>query len=117
MFRSNACSLNYVRPHLPQVGVYRATGKAGDVFLFDTNGTQRGNRSEGGRVRDVFLVEYSADRSYNFGGDVDPELLRSLSELGTNPFERLVAAPRKWALPRRRASSWAESLLRVENWL
>jgi hypothetical protein len=117
MFRSNACSLDYVRRHLPRIEVYRATGKAGDVFLFDTNGAHRGNRSEGGRVRDVFLVEYSADRSYNFGGDVDPELARARSEPDANPFQRLVAAPKKWEVPRRRASSWVESLLRVESWL
>ena len=93
------------------------SGVREDALCFDTNGAHRGNRSELSRVGDVFLVEYSADRSDNFGGDVDAELGRGMPERETNPFERLVAAEKKWAMPRRRVSSWAESLPRVDRWL
>jgi hypothetical protein len=90
MFFKNACDLSYCRRHLPNIEIYDATGKAGDIFLFDTNGAHRGVRRETGSVRDVYLVEYNASTSNVWGGDVAPNL--DDVPLGHNPFERMTAA-------------------------
>jgi hypothetical protein len=117
MFFDNVCSLEYCRRHLEKIEIYDAVGLAGDVFVFDSNGAHRGNRRPTARVRDVFLVEFTGDRSDVWGGDVDPRLLETI---GTedNPFERMVTAEKKWNRPTtRQAPTWVENLPHVERWV
>jgi hypothetical protein len=64
MFFSNTCSLEYCRDRMGDRPIVDAVGEAGDVFIFDSNGAHRGNRSEAADVRDVFMVEYTADCSH-----------------------------------------------------
>lgn len=118
MFFKNAYPLKRVRKLLPEIKIFDCTGKAGDMFLFDTNGSHRGRRRETGRVRDVFLVEYSADRTGTWGGDVDLSAFDGLALPGYNPFDRILAAQKKWDQPlTRQAPTWVESLPNVEAWL
>jgi hypothetical protein len=118
MFLRNPCSLEYCARHLSELTVYNAYGKAGDVFLFDTNGAHRGNRFESAATRDVFMVEYSADKSNVWGGDIDTSVLRNLPTSAVGPFERMLAAPKRWSLPlTRRAPNWVETLPHTETWL
>jgi hypothetical protein len=119
MFFRNECSLDYCRKHMGAIEIYDATGKAGDVFIFDSNGAHRGNRRESGNIRDVFLVEFTADKSEVWGADIDPTVLAELSFSGVNPFERLLAVEhKKWEAPSTRsAPAWVENLPHVERWL
>jgi hypothetical protein len=118
MFFKNACSLDYCRQHLPRIEIYRTLGAPGDVFFFDSNGAHRGNRRATARVRDVYFVEYSADRTNVWGADLD------LSVLGETPlgpdhaFRRLAGMEKKWTRPvTRQAPTWLENLPHVEQWL
>jgi len=117
MFFQNECSLDYCRAQLGKLEIYDAVGVAGDVFVFDSNGAHRGNRRQSAAVRDVLLLEYTADRSEIWGGDIDADLV---AELGgpPSPLERFVAAQKKWTLPFvRRFPAWVENLPHVDRWL
>jgi hypothetical protein len=76
----------------------KCTGPAGSVFLFDSNGLHRGNRSHGA-VRDSMIPCYNAGRSI-WPLTVTPEALSPLSPrqrafLQKNPRVRVkpAAAP------------------------
>ena len=117
MFFQNTCSLRYCRQHLPQIEIYKALGTAGDAFFFDSNGAHRGNRSETARVRDVFLIEYSADRTNLWGGDIDPDIFKDIPIIQGNPFRHMLAVEKKWMLPvTRRSPTWPESLPHIDQW-
>ena len=118
MFLRNPCSLDYVRERIPGIEFFNAVGRAGDVFLFDSNGAHRGNRSEDAGIRDVFIVEYSADPSEIWGADIDRSVFERIPLRGINPFERLLGAHKKWDQPYRRTGpSWVTNLPHVERWL
>lgn len=117
MFLDNRCSLDYVRERLGEFEVVESQGRAGDVFLFDSNGAHRGNRKPGGAVRDAFFVEYSGDRSDVWGGDLAPAALDELVLPAGDPFTAFRAAQPKWLRPMtRRAPSWAENLPDIGSW-
>jgi hypothetical protein len=50
-----------VRSLFPHAMERRCTGDAGTVFIFDSNGLHRGNRSTG-RHRDTLITNYNAGR-------------------------------------------------------
>jgi hypothetical protein len=117
MFRDNPCDLDYCRRHLGAIEIYDATGAAGDVFLFDTNGAHRAVRRETARVRDVYLVELNASTANVWGGDVDQNVLAEL-RLEHDPFARFIAAEKKWTVPTaQRVPSWVASLPHLQEWL
>ena len=118
MFRVNPCSLDYCHERLGELEIFRATGRAGDVILFDSNGAHRGNRSPTARGRDVFIVAYSADKTYTWGADIDSRVLEGMRWRDQNPLERVLLAPKVWDLPPgQRASTWLSSLTRLNDWL
>ncbi len=118
MFLKNKCSLEYCRKQLGQIEIDHTIGRAGDVFLFDSNGAHRGNRRPQANIRDAFFVEYTADKSDIWGGDVPRDVFDDLPLRGANPFERMMAVEKKWNLPvTRKAPTWIENLPRVEAWL
>jgi len=117
MFLENPCSLDYCRDRLGAIRIFDTIGRAGDVFLFDSNGAHRGNRRPQGAVRDACFVEYSGDRSDVWGGDLAPEVRDELAASGRHPFEAFLAARKKWerAADRRRPT-WVENLPDVGSW-
>jgi hypothetical protein len=118
MFFTNTCSLDYCRQHLPQVEIYKALGGPGDAFFFDSNGAHMGTRTETGRVRDVYFVEYSADRTNVWGADMDLSVLDETPIGPDHPFRRLAGMDKKWTRPvTRQAPTWLENLPHVEQWL
>lgn len=118
MFIKNKCSLAYCREHLGEVEIYDTIGQAGDVFLFDSNGAHRGNRRLDASVRDTFFVEYTADRSDIWGGDISQDVFDDIPLHTANPFEWMMAVEKKWNMPvTRKAPTWLENLSRVETWL
>jgi len=118
MFLDNRCSLDYCREKLDEIEVFDAVGRAGDVFLFDSNGAHRGNRRLGGAVRDAFFVEYSTDRSDIWGGDIPEGAVDNMNFPGVNPFHAFMAAEKKWDQPAtRQKPTWAENLPDVSSWV
>lgn len=118
MFLDNACPLSYCERHLERVEIFRTIGRAGDVFVFDSNGAHRGNRRPQGAVRDAWFVEYSTDLSDVWGTDLEEESLDGLDAMGRQAFEAILGAPKKWERNSRRASpTWAENLPDVARWV
>lgn len=117
MFYDNACPLEYCREKLGSVNLFDATGKAGDLFLFDSNGAHRGRRRPGGATRDAFFVEFSNDPSDLWGGDLPAHCLDDLGPAAQRLFARFLAAEKKWDRPMvRQAPAWIENLADVERW-
>ena len=93
-------------------------GKAGDVFMFDSSGTHSGNRSDG-KTRDIFLVMYTADKSYVWNVDLPDEVFRKNASGNLKPFARILqskaADPAKKLVPH--YCSWTSSLRHPEVWV
>jgi hypothetical protein len=118
MFYQNACSLEYCQARLPKIELAYAAGKAGDLFLFDSNGAHRGNRRENAAVRDVLLAEFTTERSDVWGGDLDPRTLEGQTFPHGNPFEWLQSAEKKWLRPTDRVlPNWITNLPYPERWV
>jgi hypothetical protein len=117
MFFRNSADLRYCKKALGSVEILQTTGRAGDVFFFDSNGVHRGNRRREARVRDTFFVEYGIDTSNLWGGDPDQSLVAELTGQDHNPFKELMAAPRKWEkVTQRRRPTWLENLYEIDAW-
>lgn len=118
MFFDNCCSPEYCRRHTGSAEVYHAAGKAGDIYLFDSNGAHRGNRQPDARTRDAFFVEYTADTSDLWGCGIPGDFFDKFPVAGHNPFTALMAAPLKWEQRfDREHPTWVENLPFVERWL
>ena len=118
MYFNNATTLGYCREHMGELKIFDAVGTAGDIFIFDSNGVHRGNRRESAGIRDVFMVEYTGDTSFIWGGDVNAAVVEEIRPAGPGPFELLLRAPKLWDQPRlRELPVWLENLPHVERWL
>ena len=119
MFLRNAISLDHCRKALKRPITFEDTvGKAGDVFLFDSNGAHRGNRRPHASIRDAIFVEYCTDTSDVWGADLNLHDSGS-DEIQANPQLALIAkAPKKWNLRvGRSAPTWVETLPHLAIWL
>ncbi len=119
-FLTNQLEFDYVRTYLPEIEIVKLTGRAGDAFLFDSNGMHRGNRSRG-RVRDAFFVEFTADRNMTnvWGSEVRRSRLEPALLHADHPLGPLLSVTPKWKRvepQQRRRPSWAESLEYPESW-
>lgn len=121
-FLRNDLDFDYCGGYLPRIDIVKATGRAGDVYLFDSNGMHRGNRSHTS-LRDALFLEFTADR--NAGNLWGTDLRRAsvpprVGEDGTlAPF---LAARPKWLRAKepggkRRGSTWSNSLTEPSSWL
>ncbi|NNL68249.1 MAG: hypothetical protein HKP30_18515, partial [Myxococcales bacterium] len=97
-------------------------GAAGDVFLFDSNGMHRGNRSRG-RARSALFVELTADANPGnvWGTRARDVPLDDVAPDGRHPLALFLAVTPKWELakerPKRKRPTWAESLETPAAWL
>ena len=119
-FLTNRLEFDYVRTYLPEIEIVKLTGRAGDVFLFDSNGMHRGNRSRG-RVRDAFFVEFTADRNMTnvWGSEIRRDRLEPAFFHADHPLGPLLSVTPKWKRiepHKRKRPSWAESLEHPESW-
>lgn len=118
MFYENSCSLEYCKQQLGDNTIIYATGQAGDVFLFDSNGSHRGNRRPRGAIRDTFFIEFTSDPSDIWGGDLPAGSGDEYPESVADPFAKFRTAARKWQQPvTRKAPAWVENLPDVPSWL
>jgi len=118
MFHENTCTLDYCREHLGDLEILKTIGKAGDVFLFDSNGAHRGNRTSQGAIRDAFFIEYTVDKAGTWGGDIDPTIFEEIELQGHNPFERMLGTEKRWAKPlTRKETDWVLTLTQPERWI
>lgn len=118
MFYSNAADLKYCRKHMGEVKVVSATGNAGDIFVFDSNGIHRGNRRANANIRDVYFVEYDPSNCNIWGGDIPEGLQGTDTFNGINGFEKMVAVKKRWEIPfNREYPTWIEDLAHIDRWL
>jgi hypothetical protein len=118
MFSSNTCTLDYCREHLGEIEILNTTGKAGDIFLFDSNGAHRGNRRLEAATRDAFFVEYTTNQADVWGGDIPPEAFADFPAGEFNPFDWMMTALKKWSVPKtRQAPAWVDTLPNVATWI
>ena len=117
MFFRNEVALADCERELGRIEIVETTGRAGDVFFFDSNGVHRGNRRPDAPVRDTYFVEYGIDTSNIWGGDPPRELVEGLATRDNAPFAELLAAGRKWERnQRRKHPTWVENLHAIDAW-
>ena len=117
MFFRNHVELSFCEKALGKLEIFETTGRAGDVFFFDSNGIHRGIRRPDAPVRDTFFVEYGIDTSNIWGGDPPRELVASLAVKDSAPFAELLRAGRKWDHPvTRKHPTWIENLYAIDAW-
>ena len=118
MYFANACPTSYCERRVGRLDVFTTTGRAGDVFLFDSNGAHCGNRSAGGRVRDAYFVEFIANGVPQIGGDIPPEVFDDEPLTETHPLYVMAHAPKRWELPITRGPKprWIMNLQQPEQW-
>lgn len=119
-FLQNALDFDYCSSYLDRLEVVKTIGKAGDVFLFDSNGMHKGNRSMG-RLRDALFVEYTADGNQNniWGTEVTHHELDALAD-DENSITQFMAIKPKWnrhAQKKRKLPTWADSLEEPSVWI
>ena len=98
--------------------VIRATGRAGDAFVFDANGAHRANRRSDGAVRDVFILEYACDESDIAGGYLPPAVRRRAWLDRSHPLSAIARVRPQWrTAPYRRHPTWIENLPFSGTWI
>jgi hypothetical protein len=118
MFFDNPCPLAYCREALGrELEIVQATGRAGDLILFDSNGAHRGHRRDDAPVRDAFFIEYTSDPSDLWGGDLPSEPLAA-DPATAALFAPWHGRPQAWERPyTRTVPTWVENLPHPERWL
>ena len=118
MFLKNPCSLEYCSNQLGEIEIFNTQGRAGDVFVFDSNGAHRGNRRPDAALRDACFVEFSGDRSDVWGGDLPEGALEGLEWPDHDPFEAFIETEKKWdKATARQMPTWVENLPHIDSWL
>ena len=106
-------SIDYVKKHLKREPVIvKAKGRAGDIFIFDSNGTHSANRTLGA-IRDVFIVVYHTDTSSMWNFTLPIQGLPKGDKY--HPFKK--NNPEAKQLYPTKADNWRDSLYDTESWL
>lgn len=93
--------------------IFKALGKAGDIFLFDTNGIHKANCGE--IARDTFIITYSPDKHLIFKVTLPYQFFDNKVVDERHPFFRVLAAQsRKYFMPA--YGGWLGSLDHVDAW-
>ncbi|MBX9830630.1 phytanoyl-CoA dioxygenase family protein [Candidatus Babeliales bacterium] len=93
--------------------VFKALGKAGDIFLFDTNGIHKANC--GDITRDTFIITYSADKQMVYKSTLPYGAFEGVTVDQWHPFFRtLEVQSRRYFAPE--YGGWLVSLEHVDSW-
>lgn len=99
-------------------GIAHARGNPGDVILFDANGAHYARRDKDAPLRDVYILEYSADPAEVTGGTVAEVFTGGKEADLPYPLSRMSRTVPRWAIPFiRRRTSWVETLPFPGLWL
>ena len=121
-FFKNNLDFEYYENTINDFKILKTTGKAGDLFLFDSNGMHRGIRSNG-RVRDAYFIEFTAAKNKNniWGSESTSNLVSAAKNDRFNQLQKLLRAKPKWirtkGLKPRKHPSWIESLENPQLWV
>ena len=117
MYFRNRCTLDYCRERLGDIRIEQTIGRAGDVFVFDSNGAHRGNRRPDAAVRDAFFVVYDIDRSNAWGGDLVAQVPATTRDTGNDPLAWFAVSQKKWERTVTRTNpTWVENLPFLDRW-
>jgi len=95
--------------------VLNCHAKAGDIYLFDSNGLHSGNRSLG-RTRDTFVIEYTRLANTVWAHRVPPEFLAGIEAHRLRPLRWILQQDRQTRPLAPPVNSWVEGLLRIHKW-
>jgi len=121
-FFKNNLDFEYYKNIISDLKISKTTGKAGDLFIFDSNGMHRGIRSNG-RVRDAYFIEFTAAKNKKniWGSESTSDLALAAKKDRTNPLQKLMNTKPKWIRTMgqkpRKHPSWIESLENPQLWI
>jgi len=117
-FMRSRLSLDYCKERMTTTPIFTCKGKAGDLFIFDTNGVHSGNRTAG-RARDTFIISYSTGKNHIWRFPFDHAKAIQYTENGYNPFAKVIAEckkdPKAPMFPEIR--SWVDGVLQINTWI
>jgi len=122
-FMHSRLTLEYAQEHMQkkieESNIFKCTGKAGDIFVFDTNGVHSGNRTSG-KARDTFIVSYSTDKSHVWKLKFDEHKVPgALQANNYNPFNRMLECRRNnpdgSIFPE--FKSWVDTVINISSWV
>jgi hypothetical protein len=120
-FLQNRLDFEYCRTYLADIDIFKATGRAGDVFFFDSNGMHSGNRSTSGATRDALFLEFTADRNWAsiWGTALRRSEIPEALKVPGGPLGRFLEVAPKWARQeqKRTRPTWAVSLEDPRTWV
>jgi hypothetical protein len=90
--------------------------RPGDIYIFDSNGIHSGNRTSG-RIRDVFIVEYTRLTQTVWAHRIPPEFLAGFSEEQVMRLQWILEQDRSKRSLAPPVNSWVDQLPRVDKWL
>lgn len=121
-FLKHNYDLEYFKESINDFEIIKTTRKAGDLFLFDSNGMHRGVRSNG-RVRDAYFIEFTAAKNKNniWGSESANDLASAARKDRINTLHKLLNTTPKWKRARsqkpKKGPSWIESLENPQLWI
>lgn len=112
-------NLEYCKQYLNKIKIFKAKGKAGDIFIFDDSGVHSGNRPTPGKTRDVFMLMFTTDKSWILRCDLPQEVYNQNVPLNYNPFlwiiEKLKRTNKYESCPCYKL--WETHLEDIDSWL
>ncbi len=109
-------------PDLSSYEELKCTGKPGDVYLFDSNGMHRLNRSEG-RIRDAYVLMWYCDATFAFSQTIPDEVTRTATPADLRVFRETLKAndfrqrTGRTSISPRLGLGWWATLPHVHHWL
>lgn len=115
-YMNSRIEVEYCESRMKKVEIAKAVGRAGDIYLFDPNGLHSANRTMG-KIRDTFIMNYSADHTYVWAFDLPADFVKGHSKEQLLPFQKAIerATTGSGLLPEYR--SWIETLPNIRSWL
>jgi len=117
-FMRSRLTLDYCKERMDKTEIFTCKAKAGDIFIFDTNGVHSGNRTPG-KARDTFIVSYSTDKTHIWNFSLPGEYVKQYASQENNPFARVIEQQKNNQngplFPE--ISSWVDGVIQVNRWI
>ena len=105
-----------------QYELVKCTGKPGDVYMFDSNGLHSLMSSEG-RVRDVYVLMFYCDRTFQFSQSLPEEIVHTAAPQDLRVYREMLKY-NEWkqrtgesGISPRYGLGWKNTLFQFRHWL